>query len=558
MNRKARTMRTVCLTAVSLLASVLLKPTNSFAGSAWVVKKERWSAVDEKNYSDFVEKLGSAPCNTVDSCLKSSANPYRSSDPSGISFVADCAKLPYLLRTYFAWKNGLPFSFSSAVAAVGNSNDLRYSPDGNVVIRRRSLVPDEPGLALDGRRALSVVLGNVSSSMFRIHPYRDDVDDGLFSDFYMAKVDREQIRPGTIIYDPAGHVAVVYKIEADGRVRYFDSHPDNTVSHGVYGSKFVRSRPGSGAGFKNFRSLQVVNFETGSRGEIFGGSVTTAALNETEGFSDEQFFGTEAGNGPHRDNEWKRAVFSVNGRPMNFQDFVRTRLAIGELRFHPIEELQNAMDSLCGDLQDRVIAVAAATSAGIHLKAHPDRLPRNIYGTSGEWEDFSSPSRDARLKTSFLEVRQRMEKMVKMYQERDPRIDYQGTNLAEDLRAAYNRSASACTVEYTRSNGSKMKLSYDEVVRRLFAFSFDPYHCIELRWGASTREELSTCEQGDSRASADKLEWYSAEQRLRNQIERTYDARMDFTRFELVKKPAGSGVDQAPNVDLRAYLSSLR
>ena len=30
-------------------------------------------------------------------------------------FNADCADLPYMLRAYFAWKNGLPFAYSAPV-----------------------------------------------------------------------------------------------------------------------------------------------------------------------------------------------------------------------------------------------------------------------------------------------------------------------------------------------------------------------------------------------------------------------------------------------------------
>ena len=56
-------------------------------------------------------------------------------------------------------------------------------------------------------------------------------------------------------------------------------------------------------------------------------------------------------------------------------------------------------------MQDRIQAVETGLKSGVQNKSHPDRLPENIYGTSGEWEEYSTPSRDARLKTSFLELR---------------------------------------------------------------------------------------------------------------------------------------------------------
>ncbi|MEZ5909105.1 MAG: hypothetical protein R3D31_09940 [Hyphomicrobiaceae bacterium] len=63
------------------------------------------------------------------------------------------------------------------------------------------------------------------------------------------------------------------------------------------------------------------------------------------------------------------------------------------------------MRTLCSDLKYRVDAVDLAIQAKIHLRPQPERLPNNIYGTEGDWEIYSTPSRDARLKTAFKELR---------------------------------------------------------------------------------------------------------------------------------------------------------
>ena len=78
--------------------------------------------------------------------------------------------------------------------------------------------------------------------------------------------------------------------------------------------------------------------------------------------------------------------------------------------------------------------------------------------------------------------------------------------------------------------------------------SFDPYHCAELRWAAQG-EELSSCPDGGL-----KRAWYAAEQGLRNQIDRTYEARMDFGLDELVRGGPGRGTPTPPDTDVRAYL----
>ena len=67
-----------------------------------------------------------------------------------------------------------------------------------------------------------------------------------------------------------------------------------------------------------------------------------------------------------------------------------------------------------------------------------------------------------------------------------------------------------------------MTLGFDSIMERLFALDFDPYHCIERRWGASDRE-LATCTDGEV-----KTRWFKAEQRLRNQTDRAYDVQMGF------------------------------
>lgn len=540
------------LVACLLMTMVAAAPAEANT-NAWRITKDTWSATDERNFSAFITALGESGCNNVDRCLKSPANPYRSTDPQGVKWYADCADWPFMIRAYFAWKNGLPFSYVNRVSSAGGGNDTRYSPNGNKVDRRKDIVQNG-NTPLDAVQLLKQFPGDISSAMFRFNPLRD-IDNGLFFDFVPVKIDRNEVRSGTIIYDPNGHVALVYKVEDDGRVRFIDAHPDNSLTRGVYGEKFSRASPGMGAGFKNFRPIKLVDASTSPAGELVGGRVITVPNWKNPAFSVEQFIGTD----PAADvntaltekGVWKRGTFQHNGQALDWYDFVRSRLAVGELKYHPVEEMTNMMDALCQDIKDRVLAVDTAIAANIHQKAQPSALPNNIYGTEGEWETFSTPSRDARLKTSFVELLKRTKEFVELHRQGSSRIDYKGTNLAEDLRQAYARSAQACAIEYKRTDRSTMKLNFTEVSERLFALSFDPYHCPEARWGAKGAE-ANTCADGQV-----KRAWYEAEQRLRNQIERTYDVKMGFTLQQLQAKVPGSGVDNPPDVDLRSYLNGL-
>ncbi|MCX7280649.1 MAG: hypothetical protein NTX21_03625 [Alphaproteobacteria bacterium] len=175
----------------------------------------------------------------MDCCLRNPANPFRASDPEGVRFESDCADLPYVLRFYYAWKRGLPFSYVSDVSPRVRS---RYSPQGNVVEAHRDVLTGQDALGVMGR-----LRDEISSVTYRIHRLLDG------NDLYSPAVAPDAIRPGTVICDPNGHLAVIWKIESDGRIRYIDTHPDKSLTRGIFDLRFVRCSPGMGAGFKNWR-----------------------------------------------------------------------------------------------------------------------------------------------------------------------------------------------------------------------------------------------------------------------------------------------------------------
>lgn len=514
--------------------TVLLAPYLSANGpdGIWNITKDRWSEADEKEYSNFIKILGETNCNSTEKCLTHSANPYRARNPAFLSWAySDCSRFPYLLRMYFAYMNKLPFSYVSKVAARTQANDIRYSPNGNTPVQRTIVVS---GMPL--RNAISEMMGATSSAMFRIPPEENIKSDNVFPDFYSVKIDAKSVRPGTIIYDPNGHVAIVYRVEPDGRVRFFDAHPDNSITRGTYGEKFARSKPTSGAGFKNWRPVVFKN-----RGVLKGWP-----NEKISDFNLDQYYGTH----PSSDSNWKRGQFKINGISYEYYDWVRLKLAHGNLRFNPLVEFENMLEALCYDVKDRVASVEDAVKDGISAKPHPERLPYNIYGTGGEWEVYSSPSRDARLKTSFREAHKKLEQFIRLVKERSPLVEYRGSveELKRDLSNVLDRSQSTCLFQYKNSVGVAVNLDLADAEARLWDLSFDPYHCSELRWGAKGAE-VSTCPDSNN-----KLEWYAAEQRLRNQIERTYDTRMDFNLEELRRELPGSGVDHPPLVDFRSVL----
>ena len=145
-----------------------------------------------------------------------------------------------------------------------------------------------------------------------------------------------------------------------------------------------------------------------------------------------------------------------------------------------------------------------------------------------------------------------MARLIEAWRKHQPGVVYEGKNLKADLLAAFEEQSNKCGVNYRNSDGKVLALSFEEVMKRLYRLSFDPYHCVELRWGASLKEELASCDDGGP-----KLRWYEAEQRLRNQIDRTYDTPMGFTVDELRAGRRGTGWDQAPDVDVKAVIERM-
>lgn len=522
----------------------------------WKIKKTMWTEADEKEYSEFVSLIGQAvekrQCNSFKSCLQHPNNPYRGTDTAEFNIFADCAKLSYVMRGYFAWKKGLPFGVVNGIdkrAVTDNTGDLRYSKYGNKVISRINFLPRPNGTGwkfVNGINALnSTIPDSVYSANFRFY-FEGIDDDNLFVDFYPVEVSRDAIVPGTNIYDPNGHVAIIYKVTDDGKIYFIDAHPDNSLTSGLYGTKFERSRPEHSAGFKNFRPLYLAGATYNAAvGSYVGGVLKPAKDQELPRHSLVQFFGTN-----NAFADWKKGVFQVDGTSYSFYDYVRVRLSKGNLKLDPMNEIKSLAEDICQTVQDRVQAVDTGLKSGVQNKVHPDRLPTNIYGTSGEWEEYSTPSRDARLKTSFKELRDSAENLVLLLNQRDPRLVYSGANIKQDMLSSYSAVVNKCLIQYTKSDGQAQRLTLEQVRGRLFQLSFDPYHCVELRWGASSPEELTACADDST-----KRQWYANEHWLRNQIDRKYDARMDYSLAELNGPKPSAGVETPPDVDIVHYLT---
>lgn len=464
-------------------------------------------------------------------------NSLWSDGDKSISFDADCSKLPHLVRAYVAWKHRLPFIFTNAVERRFLSDaerDLRYNR-GDKITDQYSV----PGVAERNINSLAIqISNNVSTAVFRVlYDKADDKADELTPEFYSAPIEKAEIRPGTVLYDPNGHLMVVYKVDSNGRVWYVDSHPDKTLSIGLADPKFSRGGPWQGAGYKNWRPLKLVGYTKNPDGSLSGGKIHlqgTAGDEALDNFT--QYIGDKA---PKPDLEhWSSAKYSLGE---TFYDHLKAKLKAPNANSSPPHEIGSQVFGICLDAKARALAVELAgksPKAGLEAvrnKRHPNKLPANIYGSpESEWETFSTPSRDARLKVAAVELLALAEAVP-------------SASRAASQKA-FVSELSKCSISYVNSSGVKIKLALGDIGRRLFLMSFDPYHCPELRWGAEGAE-LSTC-PASKEADQAKMEWYKAEQGLRNQTKRNYEIETSYGLRDLVSRKDvtdGAGLSISPD-----------
>ena len=507
---------------VFLLALVLtLLAAAPAAASPWRITKDHWDARDEQGFGRFVMALGESGCSSSQSCLRSRANPWASNeDRDFLDVDVDCAKLPYLLRAYYAWKTGLPFTYADGVAGS------RFSATSNRVVSRSDIV--DRGGGIDGAAAIRTLLDNVYSGTFRVSA---DSAEGMPSDFYSPAIQPGSIRPGTVIYDTNAHVGIVWKVDEAGRVYYMDAHPDFTITRSVYGAQFGRSPASLGGGLKNWRPFRLVGARM-QDGALVGGHMVMTRQRDIPDFSLVQYFGTE----PNASGAVRDSRFSYNGVPLGFYEYVRVAVSGGRTDFNPVYELQSTMRTLCNDLEDRRQAVDLAVKDGVTARNHPGEIPANIYlSDDNAWESYATPARDARLRAAFVQFRRDLGEMINLWVDRDPRIVYDGQFLKADLMKVYDAESRRRTTTFLSTDKRPVSLSFTDVTQRLFAMSFDPYHCVELRWGS----DGSGCPDQDA-----KRGWYQREQQARNEIERD-------------EQGAATQLAGPQDVDIRGLIASM-
>jgi hypothetical protein len=450
-----------------------LPPPRATAGSVW--PRNSWNRATENLYSAWIEKLFDAPLDVelswpaLDKVLRDRSRNFlfdylSLGEDERLILRPDCAKFPYLLRAYFAFKMGLPFGYSTCTRG-----DLGKPPKCSAWfnIQHPALTPASFG------EYLGTISGAVQSGNGRTTASDDSTD------FYPVPLTQETLRPGTIYADPYGHILMLVRRVpqsggAAGEFLAADAEPDGTVARKLFwrGNFLFAHDPALGSpGFKRFRPI------------VRDNSGVLRRLTNSEIAKNPQY-----------------ADFSLEQSRLGVEDFYdRMDEVMSPEPLDPLRAMEHAIAALDEQVKLRVTAVENGRkfqNSGRGDAAMPDG--RSIFETSGAWEDFSTPARDFRLLIAIDVVRGFPDRVA-----RQPRryAMPMGKDVAQVRAELQNVLASELATRkfaYPRSDGSSWTLSLKDVIERAGALemAYNPNDCAELRWGASPNsEEASTCKR---------------------------------------------------------------
>jgi hypothetical protein len=492
-----------------LVSGWRVTPAPTPPGALWPTRGV-WSAAHENLYSAWIEHLFDAPLdaqpswNALHDVLRDHTRNFlfdhlgSAEDDQGVVVRPDCADLPYFLRAYFSLKLGLPFGWSRCTRGEGGlpptCSDFATNADPFPPIEGKpQTLPAwaDPDRARDPRATdtkrfgefLRTTLADAAQSGAGRTPAKDETGD-----YYPVSLSVDTLRPGTIFADPYGHVLVVAKriaqtADAGGILLAVDGQPDGTVSRKRFwrGNFLFAIDPSlGGAGFKRFRPI--VKDKAGKMRRLGNAELADYSLEQYEG-------GVDA-----------------------FYDKIEDVLSPAPL--DPMQALLETIQALEEQVKTRVVSVDNGRkflASGKPAAEMPDGA--KIFETTGEWEDFSTPSRDLRLLIAIDVARAVPARVARRLQRYAMPIARPPDQVRSELEERLAREFGQRKFKYTRSDGSDSELRLQDVVDRQAALemAYDPNDCVEARWGAPPEsDEASACKAHAPAAQVAKMLEYRA------------------------------------------------
>lgn len=487
-------------------------PKPGAAKGVWSLR-ETWNRSTENLYSAWIEKLFDAPMQeslswpALHEVLRDRSRNILFNhlglreDEKGLIIRPDCADLPYFLRSYFAFKMGLPFGYSKCTRGNGGQapkcsqwwNIQNEEPPVEVPLAQpdapaglfglfdsppastpTKLPPKPPGLVPGFGYYLRTTLANAVHSGNGRTALRDDD-----TDYYPVPLRQETLRPGTIYADPYGHVLVLTRrlqqsSDMAGVLLAVDGQPDGTVARKRFwrGNFLFAQDPAlGGPGFKRFRPIVAT-----SGGRLR--RLTNAEIAKNPQYGD----------------------FSLDQSQLKTEDFYdRMDDVMSPAPLDPARAMTEAITALEEQVKTRVTSVENGRkylAGGGAVVAIP--AGATIFETTGAWEDFATPSRDLRLLIAIDVVRGFPYRVARRPERYAMPKDKSVADVKAELDKLLATELSARKFSYARSDGSQWTLALSDVVDRTaqLEMAYNANDCVELRWGApESGDEISTCKR---------------------------------------------------------------
>ncbi len=448
-----------------------------------------WDLAAEALYATWVERLFDAPPEqslgfpSLEPVLRDPARNFLhgylgADEDRAVPAEPDCADLSYFLRTYFAWKLGLPVSYRACSRGTRDAPPRCETP----VIERAFFKSAAPAATFRdvSRRLMDVVTSGAGRTALR--------DEG--TDAYPVPLERSALWPGTLYADPYGHTLVVVKWvaqtpERSGLLLAVDAQPDNSVSRKRFweGTFLFAQTPSAGPGFKAHRRL--------------AGSGNALRL---------------LPNGAHdgRDGTPRYSDEQAGLSPADF--YARMERLINPLGLEPERAYDATLEALVEQIETRVTSVANGEAYVRARPGTPISMPSGpaIFETTGPWEDYSTPSRDMRLLIA-LEVLDGLPERIRRYPQNYVLQGEAPAAAAARIAALHERRLGERSFTYVRSDGTPWRLSLADVYARRGALevAYNPNDCVEKRWGAPPGSpEHATCTRQAPAEQRARMETY--------------------------------------------------
>ena len=445
-------------------------------------EKPVWNETYEAFYSAWIEQMFDGPVDeslsfpSLEPVLRDSErnflhNSLGMHEDKDLPARPDCADFPYFLRSYFAWKNGLPLSYRFC-----NRGSATSPPSCESAIIRADFVQKTAPLA---------------TFKVLIHSVMDAVQSGngrtalasQNTDFYPLPLKREALWPGTIYADPYGHVLVLTKWvdqtpNSPGILFAVDAQPDNSIARKRFweGTFLFTNIKSAGPGFKAFRPI--ANNRLASNEELPNYSMEQAALSPDEFYA--------------------QLYQLINPEGLNAK-----------------QAYEATLTALVEQLETRVNSVENG-EAYFHKRGSIIAMPNGaaIFETVGAWEDFATPSRDMRLLIAMNVLLKFPEKILS-YPELFNLTAESAPQVKSEIEQLHDKLITEKKIQYIRSNGVSQELSVADVLARKPAFEmgYNPNDCVEVRWGAEAEtEEYASCQRHAPAAQIKQMtavrEWF--------------------------------------------------